>query len=275
MANFMILLKKNLLEMVRNKRIIIFSIVFIAISFISALGAKFLPELIKVLLEGLEDAGMMPGAYIGDASVADSYAQFASNMGEIATLLVSVMFVGAIIKEKKTGTYTTLKENKVKDEEIVLSHFAAQIILVTVSYIVSVAFFAFLNILLFRQIMGVRGLVVLSYIYLLLLITISFSLFTGCLFKKSMPAYILVIGAYFLTMIVEVFPRINKFNPYHLITLSMNLVASKSYSLSENLTTVFTCLLMSVAFVIISLFIVKNRINNRGEINSDNTSERI
>ena len=179
MGNFTVLLKKNLIEMVRNKKIIIFSVVFVALAIISALTAKFIPLLLDMLLSGVEEEmGEAMGAiFIGEATVADSYIQFISNFGQIALFLVALMFAGTITKEKSKGTYASLKMNKVKDGEIVLSHFVSQIILVLVSYLLSIACFVVLNILLFKQIMGLRGFVALTYIFLLLLATICFSLF--------------------------------------------------------------------------------------------------
>lgn len=275
MANFVILLKKNLIEMVRNKRIIIFSIAFVAISLISAVMAKFLPELFKWLFDTLGEDGTNIGMMIGDASVADSYVQFVSNVTEIMILLIIIFFTGTIIKEKKTGTYDNLKMNSVKDHEIVLAHFVAQVILVTVSYIVGVAFFVLLNILLFRQIMGIRGVVALLYIYLTMLFVIAASLFVGCLFKKNFWAYFLAIIGYFALSFVDIIPHINKFNPFHLLTISMNLMYSESYSLSEHLITSIVTVLLTAGLVIVSLFIVKNKINNRKEITSENNSEGI
>jgi len=273
MANFVILLKKNLLEMVRNKRIIIFSVVFGVISVISALSARFLPELFEFLLQGLEEG--VGEIFIEKATVADSYVQFISNMGEIAVLLIAIMFAGTITKEKTTGTYQNLKMNKVKDREIILSHFAAQLILITVSYILSVAVFVILNILLFRQIMGVRGFVVLLYVYLILLITTCFALFSSCLCKKSSKSYLLVILVYFGVAFLEVIPRINKVNPFHLITVSTELMYYEAYSLKENLITCISTLLIGIALVVLSLFVVKNKINNRKEIANENNPERV
>lgn len=274
MANFKVLLKKNLIEMVRNKRLIIFSVVFIAISVISALSARFLPELFELLLESVEEN--IGGVYIEKAHVNDSYIQYISNMGEIALLLVIIMFAGTITKERVSGTYDFLRMNKVKDEEIVLSHFVAQMILVTVSFVLSVAFFTVLNILLFRQIMGVRGFVVLAYIYLLLLVGVVFSLFCSCLCKKSGRAYLISILGYFVFSLLEVIPRINKINPFHLLTVSTELMYYESYSLKENLITSFSALFITALLLIGSLFVVKNRINNRkGSFNEENNTERV
>lgn len=273
MANFKILLKKNIVEMVRNKRIVIFSVIFATLSVISALTAKYLPVLLKLLLTGLDENGLGT-LLIFEANVANSYMQYISNFGEIGILVVGVLFVGAIVKEKSKGTYASLKMNGVKDCEIVFSHLVSQILLITVSYLISVALFVVLNIILFKQIMGVRGLVTLVYIYLLLLVTVCFSLFVSCLCKKSGKAYLFVILSYFGIGLIEVFPRINRINPFHLLTLSNNLMYTLEYSLSEHLLTALSSLAFCVVFVIISLFIVKNKINNK-KVDDNDYRERI
>ena len=179
------------------------------------------------------------------------------------------------MKEKKTGTYDTLKMNKVKDHEIVLSHLVAQVILVTISYIFSIAVFVILNILLFKQIMGLRGVVALTYVYLLLLATISFSLLGSCLFKKSNKSYLFVILGYFVLTFLEVIPKINKINPFHLLNISTNLMLYEGYSLKENLITSLSTLFISVVLVIVSLFVVKNKIDNRKCMSNENNSKGI
>lgn len=265
MANFMVLFKKNLIEMVRNKRIIVFSVVFVMLSLISALTAKYIPVLIELLLGEMKDMLML------NATVADSYVQFISNFGQIAVLLIGIMFASTITKEKSKGTYDSLKMNGVKDYQIVLSHLASQIILVTVSYLLSVAFFCVLNILLFRQIMGMRGFVSLIYIYLVMLATICFSLFCSCICKKSGKAYLLVILSYFVLGIVEVIPKVNMFNPFHLLTLSTNLMYYENYFLKEHLITSLVSFAICVALVVLSLLLVRNRINNKKVIANDNS----
>lgn len=278
MDNFVILLKKNLIEMVRNKRIIIFSVVFMILALISAFSAKYLPALFEWLFEMLgeteADSGVI-GILLGGDTVAGSYIQFISQIADIGLLLIIIFFVGTIIKEKKTGTYDVLKMNGVKDHEIVLAHFAAQVLLVTVSYVIGVAFFTLLNILLFRQIMGFRGFIVLIYIYLTMLFVMSASLLLSCYFKKNFGAYLFAIVGYFALSFADMIPHLNKFNPVHLLSLSMNLVYYEEYVLMDHLiTSIFTVILIA-ALVIVSLFIVKNKINNRKELASDNQPEGI
>lgn len=261
MASFLVLLKKNIIEIVRNKRVLIFSIVFVVISVISALTAKFLPELLQLLMDGIEGE-IGESLWIPEGTVADSYIQLISNVGEISILLVVIMFATSITKEKVNGTYDSLKMNKVSDSKIVLSHLLANICLVTASYLASVAVFVILNILLFNQIMGLRGFVVLLYLYLLLLVAICFSTFVSCFCKKNSHSYLILILSYFVFGFLDIIPKFNKVNPMHLLTISSNLMYYEVYSLSENLITAISSVVICAALVVLSLFVVKNRIDN-------------
>lgn len=269
MANFIILLKKNLVEMIRNKRVLIFGIVFAFFSIISAVAAKYLPELIKWIFS---QTGEMQGveSLILSSTVADSYVQFISNIGQIAVLFVPLMFASTIVREKEKGTYNVLKMNKVKDSEIVLAHLTSQIILVTVCYLVSVALFVPLNILLFKQIMGLRGFVALVYLYLLLIIDICITMFISCSCKKKGKSYLFVVLVYFGLSILDAIPKVNRFLPYSLLSLSNELMIYPSYKLSDHLITVISMVVIGFVLVISSIFVTRNRIDNSKVSDNDN-----
>lgn len=270
MSNFMILLKKNLIEMARNKRVVIFPVIFIAIAIISAVSAKYIPVILEMLLETVNEPGLEQ-LLIMKPTVADSYVQFISNFSQVSVLVVGIMFANTITKEKKKGTYANLKMNGVSDNDIVLSHFLSQIILITFSFLLSVAVFVVLNIVLFNQVMGLRGLVANLYIYLMLLATICFSLFCSCLFNKKGAGYLTVILTYFGLTFIEVMPKINRVSPFHLTTLGNNLMYYSYYSISNHLFTVSSCLIICALLVIFSLYVVKNKINNKKVMINDNT----
>ncbi len=272
MSNFITLIKKNLLEAFRTKKILIFIGVFLAIGIISPVTAKVLPRIFEALLDSLENMGVQ-GISIFDGTVADSYAQFISNNAELGVLFISLMYVGTIIKEKEKGTYAMLKTSKVKDSEIVLAHYVSQVIVFTISYLLSVASFVVLNIVLFRQIMGVRGLVVLAYIYLISLVALAFTLFVSCVVKSRGQGYLIVVLGYFIIYFLEIIPKINIINPFHLFTLSSSLVSNKNYILKDNLLTAGITLIWGILLVLVSLYLVKNRIDNRrnDQINEDNS----
>ena len=141
MSSFLILLKKDLLEFTRNYKWWIFIGVFSFVSVLSALTAMILPELMELVFAG---TGMDLG-FLFESSVGDSYLQFVANMGEMGLLVAIVLFAPVLVKEKQEGTFLTLQNNGVSETKIVLSHFVSQLILLTVSYVVSVAIFLPLN----------------------------------------------------------------------------------------------------------------------------------
>ena len=273
MANFMVLLKKNIVEMIRNKKVLIFAIVFVAISLISALSARYLPEIFEALLSELEEVS--GGLILFSSTVADSYVQFISNIGEMAVLLIAILFATSITKEKTKGTYNNLITYGVKDKDIVLAHYVSQLILITVCYLLSVAVFTVLNILLFSQIMGLRGVVALTYMYLLLVATLSFTLFCSCLCNKNGKAYLFVILGYFVVSFLEVIPKVNVVNPIHLLSLATELMYYPEYVLSEHIMSVIFSIIVSALLVIGAVFVSRSRIKNCKMVKFYDNTERI
>jgi hypothetical protein len=121
--------------------------------------------------------------------------------------------------------------------------------------------------------MGVRGLVVLAYIYLISLVVLAFTLFVSCVVKSRGQGYLIVVLGYFIIYFLEIIPKINIINPFHLFTLSSSLVSNKNYILKDNLLTAGITLIWGILLVLVSLYLVKNRIDNRrnDQINEDNS----
>lgn len=260
MNNFMVLLKKDFLEIFRTKKWLVYLITFLVITIFSVVSARVLPELLNLVLveSGLEES------FSYKASVADSYTQFIANMGEIAWLLIAIMFANTLVKEKNSGTYYMLKSNGVSETKIVLSHFLSKLILITLAYMASIVLFIPMNLILFKEYTGVRGFVSLSYLYLSLVFALCLALFISSFVKKNSKGYILAIVIYFILTILSIFPYIDIYNPLYGLTLSTNTIISPDYNtLSDYLINLFVTIGISIILVVSSIYIFKNKINNR------------
>ena len=195
MSNFKTLFKKDMLELIRTKKWLVYIISFIAIVILSVVTARLLPELFNALLQ--EGDGFTMFMY-EEVSIATSYSQFIANMGEIAWLIIGVMFATTLCREKNKGTYNLLKSNGVKEHEIVLSHFLSKLLLITVSYILSVITFAVANLFVFHEYTGLRGLIALTYVYLILVFALCLAIFISSIVKKNSGGYILILITYFI-----------------------------------------------------------------------------
>ena len=75
-----------------------------------------------------------------------------------------------------------------------------------------------------------------------------------------------VILSYFGFMLLDLIPRINKINPFHLLTIGTELMYTEAYVLTDHLLTALSSFGIVIILVILSLFLVKNRVNNKREI---------
>ena len=260
MSNFGILLKKDLLEILRNRKWLVYLITFLIIVVISVATARLLPELLNLIMSstGIEET------FTYKISVGDSYSQFISNMGQVGLLLIMIMFSTSLAKEKINGTYQLLKSNGVKDSEIVLSHFIAKLILITLAYLASVLVFVALNLVVFKEYTGYRGLVALTYLYLVLVFGLSLALFISSFAKKKSHCYILVIGIYFILSILSVFPYIDVYVPLTGLNLANDYIVHQfNYEQKDYLINLFMNIGLIIVLVISSIYLYKNRIDNK------------
>ena len=262
MNDFKILFKKDMLEIFRTKKWLIYLITFLAIVVISVVTARLLPELLNLLLVGTEAEGMYEYQY----SVGDSYVQFVSNMGQIGWLLIAVMFSTSLVREKTHGTYQMLKSNGVSEFKIVLSHFLTKLVLITLAYLASLILFIPMNLIIFKEYAGLRGFVSLSYLYLSLVFALSLALFVSSLVNKNKAGYAIVIIIYFVLTILSVFPYIDIYNPLYGLTLANNIIIKTDYEISDYLINLFITIALNVGLIIASIYLFKNKVDNRKAI---------
>ena len=100
MTGFSTLLRKELLEQWRTRRLVIVGIVFLLFGLGSPLIAKYTPEILRSVGTG------MPGASITlpPATTADAVAQLAKNVGQLGVLIAILLSMGAVASEKERGT---------------------------------------------------------------------------------------------------------------------------------------------------------------------------
>ncbi len=100
MTGFATLLRKELLEQWRTRRIVIVAVVFLLFGIASPLIAKFTPEILRSIGTGV------PGAVIQlpPPTTADAVAQLAKNVGQLGVVVAILLAMGAVAAEKERGT---------------------------------------------------------------------------------------------------------------------------------------------------------------------------
>jgi ABC-2 type transport system permease protein len=120
-----------------------------------------------------------------------------------------------------------------------------------------------MNLILFKQYTGIHGAIALTYVYLALVFALCLAFFVSSIVKKNSKGYLLVILIYFILSILSVFPYIDIYNPLTSLTLANNIIVYNDNVLSDYLINLFMTLGISIVLIISSIYIFKNKIDNR------------
>ena len=96
---FWVALRKELLEQWRTYRMLVVGAVLLAFGLLSPLTARLTPELIRLIPNGDQLAGLIPAPTALDAA-----AQYLKNMSQFAVILALLLTMGSVTQEKERGT---------------------------------------------------------------------------------------------------------------------------------------------------------------------------
>ena len=97
MNGFAILLRKELLEAWRTRRLPVVAVLFLVVGIVSPLTARYLPEIIKALGGQVQISIPTPVA-------ADALAQLQKNLGQLGALAAIALAMGSVSGELDRGT---------------------------------------------------------------------------------------------------------------------------------------------------------------------------
>lgn len=131
MKTFFAFLKKELLESVRRKRVLIFGIVFAAFGVLSPFMAWLTPILYDLFAAALEESGMTITAISVDATT--SWVQFFGNV-PVALIVIFFVYCGNFTKEYSSGTLVLVLTKGLSRFKVVLAKCIVMLGLWTVGY---------------------------------------------------------------------------------------------------------------------------------------------
>ncbi|MBI4732357.1 MAG: ABC transporter permease subunit [Chloroflexi bacterium] len=119
--NFFIVLRKEITEQWRTKRLLIVAAVLVLFGLASPLLAKVTPDLLKSIPD------MPPGLadLIPAPTLADAVGQYIKNMSQFGILLAVLMSMGVVTQEKERGTAAMMLTHPVSRLTFLLTKFAA------------------------------------------------------------------------------------------------------------------------------------------------------
>lgn len=135
MSKMMVLIRKEILEQWRTRKILILCIIFLFVAISSPVIAKLTPELLKNI--------SVPGLTINlpEATYKDSVDQFIKNISQIVLFVLVFVIAGVVSDEKSKKTLEIILTKPLSRVKFILSKFISSLLIISIIYIISCTVF--------------------------------------------------------------------------------------------------------------------------------------
>jgi ABC-2 type transport system permease protein len=201
------MLRKELLEQWRTRRMLVVAVVFTALGIGSPLLARYTPELVKAL------AGDQFQIAVPPPTAADAVGQFLKNLGQAGVLTAILLAMGSVAVEKERGTAALLLTKPISRGAFLLAKLLAIGATLLVGLLpAAIAGYAYTAILF--EALPPLGWGAMAGLLLLGLIGYASLTFLGStLARSSLAAAAIGIGAMVVLLILSALPSIGPFTP--------------------------------------------------------------
>jgi len=207
--NFFSVLRKELMEQWRTKRVLVVAAVLVLFGLTSPLMAKITPDLMKSI------PGVPPeiASIIPTPTLADAILEYSGNMSQFGILLALLMSMGAVAQEKERGTASMMLTHPISRWTFLLAKFTA----LSVTFAASLALAGlgcwYYTLLLFEALPWGPFLAMNGLILVVLLVYVAVTLLCSTLVRSQGAAAGLAFAALLLIGGVGSIPPISTYMP--------------------------------------------------------------
>ncbi len=221
--NFIIVLRKELMEQWRARRMLIVAAVLALFGLASPLLAKLTPEMLKAI------PGLPPGVAeaIPTPTVSDAVAQYIKNMSQFGILLALLMTMGSVAQEKERGTTAIILTHPVNRSVFLMAKFTAMGITFFASLAIAALGCWYYTLLLFEGLPVGPYLALNALMLLVYLVYIAVTLLCSTIARSQGAAAGLAFAALVLIAGVGSLPRIDGFFPNRLFAWGQTLLLGR------------------------------------------------
>ena len=207
MTGFGVLLRKELLEQWRTRRLPIVAIVFVALGIASPILARYLPQIVQSL------SGTQFQIEIPEPTTRDAVDQFLKNLGQAGVLTAILLAMGSVANEKERGTAALILSKPAGRAAFLVAKLAAigATLLVSLA-LASAAAYVYTAILFTAP--SADGWIAMTVLLLLSLLGYSALTFLGStLTRSALAAAALGVGGLLGLALLSALPNIARFTP--------------------------------------------------------------
>ncbi|AKM82626.1 TPA: hypothetical protein DD449_01190 [Candidatus Berkelbacteria bacterium] len=210
---FWSLLKKDFLDLLRSKKILILGIIFLFVAISSVVLAKVMPQILNSLPQ-------TPGLTISlpTPTYLDSVDQFVKNLSQLAIFVLVFLVAGTVVDEKTKKTLELTLTKPISKKAFILSKYAANLGSIKVVYLISALIFYFYTVTTFASFSFINflimSLLILVYLILISSATIFFSTIASSPIMAAIGGFVSMI---ILGTVWGLIKSIKNYSPYKLV----------------------------------------------------------
>lgn len=222
----MILIRKELLELWRTRRLLVLGSVFLFFGLLSPITARLTPEIVKWA------ASAAPGVIIQvpPPTAGDAVAQYIKNLSQIVPLVVLLVTMGSVCGEKERGTLPMVLAKPVPRVAVLASKFCSLVVVLALSLLLSGAAAYYYSLVLFDgpQLEPFLLLNLVAGLYLLVVLALTFLASTVA--TSTVMAGALAFVLWLALLIGGSLPRIGRASPTTLLTWAANIGLGQAFA---------------------------------------------
>ncbi|MCL2840432.1 MAG: ABC transporter permease [Defluviitaleaceae bacterium] len=212
--NYRAFLGKELMENLRTKKFLVMICVFLSFAMTSPLLTRFMGEFLAFMLPGEDEMAMAMANAMGTPTWVDSYIQIYGNLGQIGAITVLLLFMGIILREKRSGTADLVFTKGLQPSAFVLAKFTMAGILILITVIASVLIGYIYTLVLFEY-GGNLGHVFLGGLVfgVFMLMMLAIIMLCSAIARSTAISAVLGFFAFFFFIVLSAIPVIGVFTP--------------------------------------------------------------
>ncbi|EDS71550.1 ABC transporter permease [Anaerofustis stercorihominis] len=241
MKSFIAFTKKEFLELFRTYKILIILAVFLVFSMMNPIIAKITP----LLVENFMPAGM--NITIPEPSAMDSWMQFYKNL-PLCLIVFVIVFSGILTVEISNGTLINMLTKGLRRANVIISKLLTMLIMWTFAYLLYFMVTYVYTIYLFPE--NINNIIYAALMYYIFgILIISVMIFASSMFNSNYGVLLFTGGVTVILFLINIVPKIQKYNPLMLINDNMSLLQSK-LSVGDFKFALMTLTVMCFVFII-------------------------
>ena len=244
---------KEITEGLRTKKIFVLACVFIFLAIMGVLMARFAGEIIEMLM-GAEGGGAMT-IIMPDPVWSDSYAQFYSGLTEMGMVAFIMLYMGAILREKRTGTIDLMMAKGLTHASFVTAKFTVAAVTALLVLLVSVLVTYVYTLVLFDYAGNIGNVLfgaVPFGVYMLMMLALT--MMWSAIAKSTAICAVLGLATLFGFSLLNFIPVVGRFMPARLLGhgVALSTGASTDYLwIHVAVAAVFACLALALAVAVL------------------------